>query len=267
MRREAMAESARRARPEFLYAPHREMHVYRQLLPHAPPGTAAWFGALGGRSDRLLLERIDGLELRLVGTFAMWEETARWVARLHHAFTPATLTRLVPLDDLLVYDEAFYRLWLERAQRFAAQRPAERRLLDRVAERYSAIVDRLTTLPRTLIHGEFYPCNVLIATSGEAVRICPVDWEMAAIGPGLIDLAALTTGWDAPQQDALIRAYRLAAADDRSARESAIDFDCCRLHLAIRMLGWSEAWVPPPQHAHDWLAEAERLVNRLSLLT
>jgi thiamine kinase-like enzyme len=29
----------------------------------------------------------------------------------------------------------------------------------------------------------------------EGWRVCPVDWEMAAVGPGLIDLAALTAGW------------------------------------------------------------------------
>ncbi len=259
MRREAMTDSARRARPEFLYEPRREMHMYRRLLPQAPPGTAAWFGVMA--PSALLLERVDGLELRLVGDFAKWKQAARWIARFHRT---SALTPAADREPLLVYDEAFYWLWLERAQRFAAARPVARPLLDRLARVYGAIVNRLANLPRTVIHGEFYPCNILMATNAEGERVCPVDWEMAATGPGLIDLAALTTGWSAEQRQALIDAYQL---DAPVPREWAIDLDCCRLHLAMRMLGWSDAdaWAPPPQHAHDWLAEAEHLAERLHL--
>lgn len=43
------------------------------------------------------------------------------------------------------------------------------------------------------------------------------------------------------------------------------DLDRCRLHLALRSLGWSPAWSPPPEHARDWLAEALELAERLDL--
>jgi hypothetical protein len=29
------------------------------------------------------------------------------------------------------------------------------------------------------------------------------------------------------------------------------------------MLGWSDAWQPPPEHARNWLVEADRLYRRL----
>ena len=52
--------------------------------------------------------------------------------------------------------------------------------------------ERLLALPVGFIHGELYPSNVLV---GERTgRICAVDWEMAGIGPLLLDLAALTSG-------------------------------------------------------------------------
>jgi hypothetical protein len=41
------------------------------------------------------------------------------------------------------------------------------------------------------------------------------------------------------------------------------DLDCCRLHLAVRMLGWSDDWEPPRDHAHNWLGEAQRISRRL----
>jgi hypothetical protein len=268
---EAMTESAERARPEFLYEPRREIEAYRQILPYAPHGAATWYGAdvnPSAQRYRLVLERVEGLELRHVGAFTIWERAARWIAQFHRSFSPADLARLVESSRVLVYDEAFYSRWLERAQRIAARRPALRRAVDRIARGYAPVVKRLAGMPRTLIHGEFYPCNILIGRTGHRVRVCPVDWEMAALGPGLMDLACLTTGWALRAQRALVRAYRAAGpgATARSARiphDVWVDFRCCRLHLAVRMLGWSDTWAPPPHHAHDWLAEAEYLAQRI----
>jgi Phosphotransferase enzyme family len=268
---EAMAESARRVRPEFLNEPRREIQVYRWILPYAPPGTATWYGAIANPTIRrywLFLERVDGLELQQVGAFSIWEGTARWIARFHRSFPPTAVARLVRNSRLLVYDEAFYWRWLERARQFAARRPMARRLVDRIARRYAPVVKRLASMPRTLIHGEFYPSNIMIRRRGHQARVCPVDWEMAAFGPGLIDLASLTTGWSQRKQRALMRAYRAAlpgglTRPTRIPSDFSVDFDCCRLHLAVRMLGWSEAWEPPPHHAHDWLADAVQIADRL----
>jgi hypothetical protein len=270
---EAMGESARRARPAFLYEPRREIHAYRRILPRAPAGTAAWYGAVvhpARRRYRLFLERVEGLELRHVGTFAIWERTADWSARFHATFRAASPGRLAQSSRLLVYDEAFYWRWLERARAFACRRPAVKLLVEGIARRYAPVVRRLAGLPRTLIHGEFYPCNILIRQTGRRVRVCPIDWEMAALGPGVMDLASLTTGWPEREQRVLIQAYRAAttppdgaASSARIPREFWMDFYCCRLHLAVRMLGWSDTWAPPPQHAHDWLAEAVWLAGRI----
>ena len=267
----AMAACARRARPRFLYDPRRETQAYRWILPHAPPGTATWYGAVVNPSTqryRLFLERVEGLELRHVGAFSVWERTARWIARFHRSFSPTQVARLVERSRVLIYDEAFYWRWLERARGFAAGHREMRRRVERIARGYASVVKRLAGMPRTLIHGEFYPCNILVRRTGRLLRVCPVDWEMAALGPAAIDLACLTTGWARRGERAMVRAYRAARSDTttRSARiphDFWVDFDCCRLHLAVRMLGWSKAWSPPPQHAHDWLAEAERLAERI----
>jgi hypothetical protein len=267
----AMSQAARRARPEFLYEPRRELQTYRWILPHAPAGTATWYGAVENSTMRrhwLFLERVAGLELRHVGPLGVWQHAARWIARFHRAF-PSGGERLVHTARLLVYDDAFYWRWLERAQRFAVKCSRARNTVGRIARGYQAVVDRLVRLPRTLIHGEFYPCNILVGGTGRAVRVCPVDWEMAAFAPALMDLASLTTGWAPRSQRALIRAYRTALPhDDGSAAHLDEDFDrnleACRLHLAVRMLGWSESWQPPPQHAFDWLTAAARSAETLA---
>jgi hypothetical protein len=85
-----------------------------------------------------------------------------------------------------------------------------------------------------LAHGDFYPSNVLISGTGDQIRIRPVDWELAAVGPGFIDLASLMTGLGGRQQRALLEAYRADAPDgaSKSARipsDWLVELDSCRL--------------------------------------
>ena len=126
----------------------------------------------------------------------------------------------------------------------------------------------MAALPRTFVHGELYPSNVLVVR-GNPPRICPVDWEMSGIGPGLVDLAALVGGWGESKRNRLVSAY-LSGCDDGPGRPStpaALEKDLarCRLHLALQWLGWSADWRPPAEHAHDWLGEALELAGQLRL--
>jgi hypothetical protein len=131
-------------------------------------------------------------------------------------------------------------------------------------------VERLLDLPVTLIHGEFYASNVLVQQTPMALRVCPVDWEMAAVAPGLMDLAALTAGqWAGTERTALALAYHDALAREGLPSPPIADFltalDFCRLHVAVQWLGWSPDWLPPAEHRQDWLGEALRLAQRLGL--
>src|SRR5439155_24503813 len=60
----------------------------------------------------------------------------------------------------------------------------------------------------TVIHGEFYSKTVLARRQ----HLFMLDWESAAIGPGEIDLAALTEGkhWRGPVPRQCERDYRRA---------------------------------------------------------
>mgnify|MGYP003338014647 CR=1 FL=1 len=66
-------------------------------------------------------------------------------------------------------------------------------------------------------------------------------------------------------QEALARAYHAASSmrHSHTPGELGLDLDCCRLYLAVRMLGWSDQWTPPAQHTHNWLTEAATLAERL----
>lgn len=265
----ALLPGAREAKPSFLRNARREVAVYREILARADLGTATFYGAV--EDDRrgrhwLLIEDVPGLELYQVGGLEGWKSAARWLRRAHeglrhHADRPES-TR-----ELLRYDRSFYEAWPIRAWEFLPA--AARRRIRGIVASYGRVIDRLMALPATIIHGEFYASNVLVQAERAPPRICPVDWEMAAVGPGLIDLAALTSGnWSEADRLALALEYRSGAeaGESRDEVESfSGDLDACRMHLAMQWLGWSPTWRPPREQEQDWLAEAVTLAKRLSL--
>jgi aminoglycoside phosphotransferase (APT) family kinase protein len=169
---------------------------------------------------------------------------------------------------LLRYDRAYYTLWLERALAFYAEDMtqagrATRSSLQWLASRYDQVISRLLSLPRTFIHGECFASNVLVADARE--RICPIDWEMSAIGPGLVDVAALAFGdWTAADREAIVRAYAEEAALDDVSR-AIEDVACCHIHLCVLWLGWFGRRRPPAGHAREWAADAVACAIRLGL--
>lgn len=113
-----------------------------------------------------------------------------------------------------------------------------------VAERYPWIdsltrcfeaefVPRLLRRP-TVIHGEFYPENVLI----ERGVVYPVDWERSAASAGEIDLAALTEGhWTPRIVEKSIDAYAQARWQDGRPTGFESTLEAARIYLHIRALG------------------------------
>jgi hypothetical protein len=243
--RSALTERTRAAKPSLLHDPRRELEVYRTLLAGAGLGTAGLEAILlDPERDRywLVVEKVEGVELYQVGELERWLDGMRWLARCHDHFGG-----LADADYLVRYDRRFFELWPERA--------------DVDLPRYAAVVERLASLPRTLVHGDLYASNVLVADG----RVCPVDWELAGVGPGVLDVAALTTGWPDEQADALAEAYRQTLADPADPAEFAGDLAAARLHLALQWLGWSSDWQPPPEHAVDWRSQLPTLVERAGL--
>lgn len=274
---QALSHEVRQVKPQFLHNPLREIEVYRTILAPHQIGTATCYGAFVDAQQQwywLFLEKVPGLELYQIGAFEQWQAVARWLAEFHSRFA-APLDQLKDLTSLLCYDGAFYRRWLERACAFAdcnsmARLRDTQKTLTWVAERYEKVVERLVALPPTFIHGEFYASNILIRDESEGLHVCPVDWEMAGVGPGLVDLAALVSGkWSAEQKALLAMSYyeaqKSTACKHMSPGEFLTALDCCRLHIAIQWLGWAPNWSPPAENTHDWLGEALHLVQRLAL--
>jgi Ser/Thr protein kinase RdoA (MazF antagonist) len=268
---ENLHETARRVKPHFLYNPLREIKTYQEILAPSGLSTAHFYGAVV-RPDKdrywLLLEKISGLRLSQVSDYSAWLQAARWLARLHSRFAgeSETLSRSVPL---LHYDAAFYRMWLERVEEFQAVGPVKP-VWQALAGNYDRAIERLIRLPTTLIHGEFCASNILIQETREGCQIRPVDWETTAVGPGLIDLAALTAGaWTECERAEMAAAYHDTLLSEgmpgSPLKDLLLALDDCRLHLAIRWLGWAPDWSPPSENAHNWLEEAIALSEKMGM--
>jgi Ser/Thr protein kinase RdoA (MazF antagonist) len=272
-----LLERARSVKPAFLYDPLREIEAYRSILAPRRLGPTCYGAVIDDRIGRywLFLERAPGLELYQVD-LAVWRQVARWLAAMHTSLgAQAESPTRAQSAHLLSYDADFFRVWLRRAQTFlqqieASQSGADQRGIEWLAERYDQVVERLAALPVTMIHGEFYASNVLVQQTAGDLRVCPVDWEMAGVGPGLIDLAALIAGgWTEEEKSSLALTYYEARPFDSGWSPASDEFlaalDCCRLHLAVQWLGWAPEWSPPPEHAQNWLGEALCLAEQLGL--
>jgi Ser/Thr protein kinase RdoA (MazF antagonist) len=272
--RDRLLGDAPATKPAFLHEPLRELETHRRILDPAGIGPRCVAAVAGSRPPRhwLLLEKVPGVELWQVGELPVWEAVAAWLGGFHARFAGRLDELRAANTHLLEHSESWFRSWCERARAALAGSSDPRASeLRRALDRYDEVVAALTALPRTLVHGELYPSNVLVVRDDDPTRVCPIDWEMAAVGPGLIDLAALAGGWGDAERRRLLAAYLGAPpeaerAETAAAETATADLDRCRLHLALQWLGWSVDWRPPPEHAHDWLGEALALAQACALM-
>lgn len=269
-----LLDDAKRSKPDFLYDPRRCITVYEDVLRGSGVGAECYGSSADDAAGRywLLLEKVPGVELWQIGDLATWEAVARWLARFHVRFLDRVEALAAGNAHLLRYGPDLLGRWPARALAALAARrgvgTAEHDRLAAIVAGYDRVVEALAAVPPSFVHGELYPSNVLIGGDGAAVDVWPVDWEMAGVGPPLLDLAALTSGWAPTQQAELVQAYADALGpgpwrwrDEDLGRL----LDCCRLHYALQWLGWAPDWSAPAEHAHDWISEAFEVAGRLGL--
>jgi hypothetical protein len=249
LRDTALLGQARFAKPPFVHDCRREPIMYRAVLTPGGIGPRCYDSG----NDWVELERIDAPVLWQVGDAISWVAVAEWVARMHRRLAVHDVAGI----PLLVYNASLLAAWRERAR--AAGVPAH------ILVAHERASSRLVQLPPILIHGDLYASNVLVRPVGTAgLEVWPVDWELAGMGPAVIDLAALTAGDGlAPTtRSAMERAYFDAARYPARAWDAWVaDLHAARLHQCVQWLGWAPTWIPPVQHRHDWLSQAMQLAE------
>jgi aminoglycoside phosphotransferase (APT) family kinase protein len=244
------------AGPRFLYDPYREIAAYRWLGRRL--GVPGFLGAHVERERGicwLFCEHVEGVPLWQSNSRERWCEAAELLAELHELRSEDTRT------CWMRYDERYFAWWMPRAQAFSPESG-----MGRLRGAHAAAVARLLRAPAVTLHGDYYPSNVLVAERPGS-PICPLDFELAGIGPAALDLAALCTGLPHAIADELLEAYRSRRSDAEAREELDELLVCARLHLAIRWLGWTPTHRPPSHQRFDWTAEAHRAAEELEART
>jgi Ser/Thr protein kinase RdoA (MazF antagonist) len=264
-----LSASGTAAKPARALDPRREIAVYRSLLEGSEVPAPRFYGAAedGGNGRAwLFLERVPGEVLADVGETDAWRAAAMWAAELGIAAED----RDPAVDPVLLHrDRSWHEHWIGAAAA-ACEASGQDALAARLRRSATAFLDRLDALPRAFVHGELYASNVIVdeRDSGTA-PVKPVDWEMAGTGPFALDLAALVTGWEGEEREAMCAAFHEAFPEEAKAKLSRRDLGeavvLCELALALQWLGWSSDWLPPAEHRRDWATEAMRLLEESGL--
>jgi thiamine kinase-like enzyme len=184
---------------------------------------------------------------------------ARWIGQFHRV-SEERLSR-VPMPFLIRYDAEYYLGWARRTSLFAGRWHQRFPWLRTLCERFEELVVLLLTAPPVLIHGEYYPKNILFSNG----IVHPVDWESAAIAAGEIDLAAVTENWPAE----VARQCELEYQRVRWPEGSPADFErrlcAARLYLSFRWLGDRPDWTTHQRYLHSF-AQLRSAGERLGLI-
>ncbi len=164
-------------------------------------------------------------------------------------------------DLLQWYDLEYYQGWVERAFRFAGSLRQDFPWFSALCKEFEACLPALFNFPVTLIHGEFYPHNILIQEG----RIRIVDWQTAAIALGEIDLASLTDRWSFEITEQCVLEYRRARWPKGTPEDCERAWLLACLYLQFRWLGDRKEWTRLDSNL--WRFEALRSAGeRLGLI-
>jgi aminoglycoside phosphotransferase (APT) family kinase protein len=192
----------------------RELCVYRELLANGELGTARYYGAAWDESRHrfwLLLEFVDGVQVRYC-EFDQWVKAAGWLGRMQAHFVEC-VDSLEGHDFLVRHDREFFSATAARALRAVALISSRLRArLSAVLRSHEELLAVMAGQPTTLVHGGYHPQNILVRGNSGSPRVCPIDWEEAALGARLYDFAYFSDGFDPQRLMVLLDAYGEAAA-------------------------------------------------------
>lgn len=222
----------------------------------------AFFGihTAGNGALWLVLECLDDtVPLDLADDDSAILRAAAWLGKFHAAQERRVATEVPP--GIRIYDADFCRGWARRTNEFAGEWHRRAPWLAGVCADFDRVIEVLLSAPRTVVHGEFYPHNILY----RAGEIFTVDWESAAIGAGEIDLVALTEGWPLETETDCQREYGNARWPSGAPDLFDHRIAAARVYMHLRWMGEHPGWTEQEEDARWQLAELKRWAERFGL--
>ncbi|TME24685.1 MAG: hypothetical protein E6I75_28420, partial [Chloroflexi bacterium] len=219
----------------------REVRIYEVLLRDVGLPVAGYYGSrwnVATQRRDVYLEYVPDWSLKYTD-LEHWPTAARRLAQLQAYFA----ARPVACDFLLRLDAAYFHAWAERAMSaVVSHRPELEGSLAGIVAGYSRVAELLDRQPITLVHNDLAPKYVVADRARTPARICLVDWEMAGVGCGLLDLVHLKYGLG-PRPDSQMRAAYCAELAGSGLlptrpRELKRLFAACEVHQTMCRLAY-----------------------------
>jgi hypothetical protein len=212
-----------------------EAQVYQRVLAPLAMSVPAFHGATSTPSETVLWMDYeeDAQPLHKFGNASL-RDAAVWIGEFHRR-NEARSAELVSL--LRRYNLAYYLRWARRTMILAA--PLGLTWLPQVCAAYEKMAKEFSNAALTIIHGEFYPKNILVRADRSVV---PVDWESAAVAMGEIDVASLVEGWSEEDSLSCQRAYQQARWPGGAPDGFTGRLQFATLYWLFRWLGDASQW-------------------------
>jgi aminoglycoside phosphotransferase (APT) family kinase protein len=223
-----------------------EAEVYRQVLQPLPISSPKFYGAykdeIAGEPWLILEYLDDSLRVNDLRDRTLMRAAARWLGGFHRA----NVSRLSPasLPFLKRYDASYYLGWAKRTSVFAGDLRERFPWLGSLCQRFEDVLDTLLEQPYTIIHGEYYPGNVLYREG----TIYPVDWESTAVAVAEIDLASLIEDWPAETARLCKGEYQAARWPEGTPADFERKLEAVQLYWHLRWLGDRPKWTHKTKH-------------------
>jgi hypothetical protein len=240
-----------------------EVEVYENILRRLPFSTPRFYGTYEDQTTGriwLLLEYLDNhFRINKTTNRHAMNLAARWIGQFHA--TTNMGRQSINSAFLKVYDAEYYLGWARQALRYyATHQPRNSPWLAILCGRFSEVVDSLLCGPLTVIHGEYYPQNILVRDC----KIYPVDWESTAVAAGEIDLATLIQAWPEHVRRECTVHYQQARWPEGAPADFERSLCAAQLYLHFR---WFSDWAKPSKRKIEWWLDcAAELGRQLRLI-
>jgi Ser/Thr protein kinase RdoA (MazF antagonist) len=196
---------------------HREIRFYEEIANDVDLRTPKLYYSAMNRDTQEYILLIEDLAPALVGdhaagcTLEQAELSIREIARFHATWWDhprlEELAEWMPMIDAPVHQSAegaYQQAWEPFIQNFGDRlSPEMRKTAEQIATRIIKLQSSIADRPHTIIHGDYRTDNLFFASPQGGAPFAVVDWQIAARGRGVFDVAYLLCGGlDAPVRKA-----------------------------------------------------------------